>query len=156
MGSIVFIQAVRVMLHAGFRLRTHHQASRRGPLDRRGARTNLRVLIIGAGGFVGRVLSARLAQRPSVIEALTLVDQQDFTVPVGAEVPIFKRIGNFAEPKFCQSILEGVQAVLVLAAVLGGTAEAHYSLARRINIDATLSLFELLRKASDPPRVVFA
>ena len=116
----------------------------------------MRVLVIGAGGFVGRALSARLAQRPSAIEALTLVDQQEFTAPVFAAVRVIKRIGNFAEAKFCQSILEGAQAVLVLAAVLGGTAEAHYSLARRINVDATLSLFESLRNASNPPRVVFA
>jgi D-erythronate 2-dehydrogenase len=113
-------------------------------------------LILGAGGFVGRALSVRLAQRPAAIEALTLVDQQDFTAPAPAAVPILKRIGNFADPKFCESMLEGVQAVVVLAAVLGGTAEANYRLARRINVDATLSLFESLRKATHPPRVVFA
>jgi D-erythronate 2-dehydrogenase len=116
----------------------------------------LRVLILGAGGFVGRALSARLAQTPAVIEALTLVDQQDFSVPASAAIPISKRIGNFAEPRFCQSLLDGAQAVVVLAAVLGGTAENYYSLARRINVDATLSLFEALRNACEPPRIVFA
>ena len=60
------------------------------------------------------------------------------------------------KPKFCQSILEGAQAVVVLAAVLGGAAEANYGLARRTNVDATLSLFESLRNASRPPRIVFA
>jgi nucleoside-diphosphate-sugar epimerase len=93
---------------------------------------------------------------PTQIEALTLVDQQDFSVPASAPVPISKRIGNFSEPKFCRSLLDGTQAVVVLAAVLGGTAESYYSLARRINIDATLSLFEALRNASKPPRIVFA
>jgi D-erythronate 2-dehydrogenase len=116
----------------------------------------VRVVIIGAGGFVGRALSERLARDPSTIESLTLVDQQDFTVPAVAAVPVSKRIGNFAEPKFCQSLLERVQAVVMLAAVLGGTAEAHYRIARRINVDATLSLFEALRNGSAPPRLVFA
>jgi len=116
----------------------------------------VRVLIIGAGGFVGRALCARLLQSPAKIEALTLVDQQDFSLPAPRAVPAIKRIGNFGEPAFCRSILDGMQAVVVLAAVLGGAAEANYSRARRTNIDATLSLFEALRNASKPPRTVFA
>jgi len=123
--------------------------------DCRAVSTLLRVLIIGAGGFVGRALCARLMESPA-IEALTLVDQQDFTLPASATVPTFKRIGNFGEPNFCQSMVADAQAVVVLAAVLGGAAEANYSRARRTNIDATLTLFEALRNASRPPRIVFA
>ncbi len=91
-----------------------------------------------------------------MIEALTLVDQQDFALPPSATVRMAKRIGNFGEPEFCQSILAETQAVVVLAAVLGGAAEMNYSRARLINVDATLSLFEALRNASRPPRTVFA
>ena len=94
--------------------------------------------------------------RPGKIEALTLVDQQEFTLPDSTLVPIFKRIGNFGDPSFCHSILSDTQAVVVLAAVLSGAAEANYGRARRTNIDATLSLFEALRNASRPPRTVFA
>lgn len=116
----------------------------------------MKVLIIGAGGFVGRALSARLAQRSAAIEAITLADQRDFPIPAAAVVPLSKHVGNFAEPEFRQSLLEDTQAVVVLAAVLGGAAEANYSHARRTNVDATLSLFEALRNTSRPPRTVFA
>ena len=115
----------------------------------------MKVLVIGAAGFVGRALIARLAATPG-IESLTLVDQQDFASPAGSSVAIVKRIGDFGEHKFCQSILADVQAVVVLAAVLGGAAEANYNRARRTNVDAMLSLFEALRSSAQPPRVVFA
>jgi nucleoside-diphosphate-sugar epimerase len=45
--------------------------------------------------------------------------------------------------------------VFHLAGILGGAAEAHYALAREVNVDATLSLFEDLRDEMKPPRVVF-
>jgi D-erythronate 2-dehydrogenase len=125
-------------------------------IDGRHAGNALRVLILGAGGFVGRALCARLMVRPAKIESLTLVDQQEFTVPDSTAVPAFKRIGDFGDPSFCRSILSDTQAVVVLAAVLGGAAEANYSRARRTNIDATLAFFEALRNASRPPRAVFA
>jgi D-erythronate 2-dehydrogenase len=125
-------------------------------IDGRTAGTVLRVLIVGAGGFVGRALSARLTQRPEKIEALTLVDEQEFTLPDADVVPVSKRIGDFGDPAFCRTILSGAQAVIVLAAVLGGAAEANYGRARRTNIDATLALFEALRNSTKPPRTVFA
>jgi nucleoside-diphosphate-sugar epimerase len=115
----------------------------------------LKVLVIGAAGFVGRALCARLAATAGV-ESLTLVDQHDFASPASPSIPIIKRIGDFGERKFCQSLLTDVQAVVVLAAVLGGAAEANYRRARRTNVDATLSLFEALRSSAQPPRVVFA
>lgn len=113
------------------------------------------MLVIGAAGFVGRALIARLAATAG-IESLTLVDQHDFPLPAGATMPTIKRIGDFGEPKFRQSIVSNVQAVVMLAAVLGGAAEANYRRARRINVDATLSLLEVLRSSAQPPRVVFA
>ena len=41
-------------------------------------------------------------------------------------------------------------------AILGGAAEADYSLARRVNVDTTLNLFEYLRDRAPETRVVFA
>ena len=52
--------------------------------------------------------------------------------------------------------MAGADVVFHLAGILGGAAEANYDLARRVNVDATLSLFEALRNADHPARVVFA
>ena len=43
-----------------------------------------------------------------------------------------------------------------LASILGGAAEANYDLARRVNIDATLGVFEHLRETAPQTRLVFA
>jgi D-erythronate 2-dehydrogenase len=46
--------------------------------------------------------------------------------------------------------------VILLAAILGGEAEANYALARAVNVDATLRLFERLRDHAPKTRLVFA
>jgi nucleoside-diphosphate-sugar epimerase len=43
-----------------------------------------------------------------------------------------------------------------LAGVLGGAAEAHYALSRKVNLDSTLNLLESLRDEARPPRLIFA
>jgi nucleoside-diphosphate-sugar epimerase len=65
--------------------------------------------------------------------------------------------GDIADPAVRKEAI-GARADIVyhLAAVLTGAAEANYPLSRRVNVDATLSLFEELSARAAPPRVVFA
>jgi nucleoside-diphosphate-sugar epimerase len=53
-------------------------------------------------------------------------------------------------------VCDGVDAVIHLAAILGGAAEGDPALARRVNLDATLDLFDHLRAQNPATRVVFA
>ena len=55
-----------------------------------------------------------------------------------------------------EATLDDADAVILLAAVLGGAAESNYALARRVNVDAPLNLFEHLRARAPHTRVVFA
>jgi nucleoside-diphosphate-sugar epimerase len=105
----------------------------------------MKVAVIGAGGFIGSRVAALLAADPEV-DALSLIDHSPFAAPPTSHVR--SQVGDFAEAAF-----DGVDAVILLAAVLGGAAEADYRLARRVNVDATLSLFERLAPKT---RVVFA
>ena len=50
-----------------------------------------------------------------------------------------------------RAALDGADKVILLAAILGGAAEADYALARRVNVDATLGLFEFLRERAPGP-----
>lgn len=112
----------------------------------------MKVLVTGAGGFIAARLVDVLRAR-GAFEALALADQRLRAVPAGALAiegdlgapPSLQAIAGFA-PDLC----------FHLAAVPGGAAEADYGLGRRVNLDATLALFETLARQGKPPVVVYA
>ena len=112
----------------------------------------MKVAVIGAGGFVGSRVARILAGDPAI--ELSLLDQVAFPHPEGPRIkPV---VGDFADPAVREEALDGADKVILLAAILGGAAEANYALARRVNVDATLRLFEFLRERSPGTRLVFA
>ena len=114
----------------------------------------MNVTVFGAAGFAGQSLIRRLA-RDLRVDKLTLVDRVDPSIRSPPPVQIVSLIGDIADREVCAHAIKDADAAIVLAAVLGGAAEQDYGLSRRINIDATLALFESLRNAERPPRVLF-
>lgn len=117
-----------------------------------------RVLVTGAGGFIGQVLIQRLLTEGlngSPVERLTAVDLSLAGLPQDARLqPV---IGSIADVAVLASALsEPVDAVFHLASVPGGAAEKSPALARRVNLDATMQLLELLEHRGNAPRLVFA
>ncbi len=112
----------------------------------------MKVAVIGAGGFVGSRVAGILAGDPAI--ELSLLDRLAFPHPEGPRIkPV---VGDFADPTVRERALDGADKVILLAAILGGAAEADYALARRVNVDATLGLFEFLRERAPGTRLVFA
>lgn len=111
----------------------------------------MRVIVTGAGGFVGSVLSARLG---AIVPDAQLIG---IDVTPGSAVTI---AGDLADPALLSAAVgEGVDLLIHLAAVPGGLAERDPALSRRINLDATLSLFDAAAAAAGGrgrPRVVYA
>ena len=106
----------------------------------------MKVAVIGAGGFVGSRVAGILAGDPAI--ELSLLDRLAFPHPESPRVKAV--VGDFADPAVRQKALDGANKVILLAAILGGAAEADYALARRVNVDATLGLFEFLRDPGAP------
>ncbi|NMN04029.1 MULTISPECIES: NAD-dependent epimerase/dehydratase family protein [unclassified Novosphingobium] len=107
------------------------------------------ILITGAGGFVGREIVARLlAQGRGVVAMDTVPDG----IPDGARV-VAGDLGDAAVR--AAALGEGVSAIIHLATVPGGAAEADPAASRRINIDA---MYDLLLEATalGRPRFVYA
>ncbi len=113
----------------------------------------MKICVIGAGGFVGQRVTEILAKDERYDE-IALMDMVEFVTP--KRDGLSKTIGDFGEAETRAKFLENADQVILLAAILGGTAEANYPLARRVNVDATLDLFEHLKAQNPATRVVLA
>lgn len=107
----------------------------------------MHVLVTGANGFVGRALCRRLVAEGSLhgrrIERLSALDLDFGGAPPDQGV-LQRHAGDLTDPGWLDAVLAGrpVDVVFHLASIPGGSAETHYALARRVNLDATTDLLE--------------
>ena len=120
------------------------------------------VVITGANGFVGQVLTKQVLQTGLDGQAashVTLIDLA-FDRP-HLDVRVRQVAGSIADAAVrASAYAQPVDFVFHLASVPGGAAEKNYELGRSINLDATVGLLEDLRGQADlsevVPRFVFA
>lgn len=110
----------------------------------------MKVLVTGAGGFVGRELVSRLLARGDVVVAL---DSAAGGIPAGARA-VTGDLGDAAVR--AEALADGLDALVHLATVPGGAAEADPAASRRINIDAFYDLLLEAGAARPGLRVVYA
>lgn len=117
-----------------------------------------RVLITGAGGFVGARLARHLLAHPEAIGtgplALTLTDQ--FAIPT--DLAAHPQVTAVQGPLGAQAALfaSGFDRVFHLASAVSGECEIDFELGLRSNLDGTRILLEGLRQAGNVPRLVFS
>ena len=122
----------------------------------------MKILITGAGGFVGYRLAQALLNKgtlansegkQAVISQIVLFDMA-FPENVDAR---FKCVKGDLTDKACVEATLGndTDAVFHLASVVSGGAEADFDLGMRVNLDGTRGLLDACRKLAKPPRFVF-
>lgn len=119
----------------------------------------MKVSILGAGGFLGKKLAARLAKDGVLggraITGLTLFDLRAPTAPA-APLPVRCMGGDVADPAaVAAAIPAGTEVVFHLAAVVSAAAEADYDLGMKVNLHGTLAVLAACRALGTRPRVVF-
>ena len=109
----------------------------------------MKTLIIGAGGMIGRKLTAQLPK-----EGLILQDVVPFE---GASV-----VSDLSTPGEAEKLIAThPELIFHLAAIVSGEAEADFDKGYRVNLDGTRLLFEAIRREGERsagayrPRVVF-
>lgn len=110
----------------------------------------MRIIITGAGGFVGRHLVTRLADHDIVA-----LDHVAGGIP---ELPrVTPVVGDLCDSRVLErAFADGCDAVIHLATVPGGAAEQDPALAKEVNVDATMALAAAAAAAGSKPRFVFA
>jgi D-erythronate 2-dehydrogenase len=124
----------------------------------------VRVLITGAGGFVGQRLAKRLMLSPRALSGT--LDQLvlfDLKVPQGSAVPIEGSPqvrwveGDLTDERALTAAVKGgLDCVFHLASVPGGAAEASFDIGLRANVDGTRTLLDAMRWLPKPPVFIFA
>jgi nucleoside-diphosphate-sugar epimerase len=118
----------------------------------------MHVVVTGAAGFVGEALLAQLLLDASVTR-LSAVDQHfgPATNVWRTDPRVQLHEGDFAAPALLDAVLATpADRVFHLASVPGSLAEREPALGRRVNLQATLALFDRLAASARPLRLVFA
>jgi nucleoside-diphosphate-sugar epimerase len=109
----------------------------------------MRIVVTGANGFIGRPLVNGLTRLGHDVVAF------DRAIEPCAGVDAV--IGDIGDPAALRhAFAGGCDAVVHLATIPGGAAEADPAGARRVNLEATMALSEAAATAGRRPRFVFA
>jgi nucleoside-diphosphate-sugar epimerase len=122
---------------------------------------DMKILVTGAAGMIGRKFCEALAKRGSIgnksITRLTMADAITPTAPTGAPFEVNALSADITDSRAAESfIADRPEMIYHLAAVVSGEAEADLEKGYRVNLSGTQQLFEAIRQAGYRPRVIFA
>ena len=115
----------------------------------------MNIVVTGAAGFLGRILTRRLcAAWPQPAHRLILIDLARADDPQDSRVVWVT--GDFGRAAGLDAALAESDVIIHLAAIPGGAAEQDYALAKRVNLDQTLELIEKAAAGSRRTRFIYA
>jgi len=116
----------------------------------------MKVLLTGALGNVGRYTVDALLEEGHDVVALDLESPRARKAASQLDERVHVAWGDLTDAALLGAALEGVEAVVHLAAILPPNVEKAPDLARRVNVGATCSLIEHMEASPTARRLVFA
>ena len=122
----------------------------------------MKILVTGGAGFLGQQLIRALLERGKLrlddeevsIERIVCFDR---SVGVLQDPRVENVAGDIADSSVVQRLVDRDTAAIVhLAAVVSGTAEADFDLGMQVNLDGTRLLLETCRAVGHRPRLLFS
>jgi D-erythronate 2-dehydrogenase len=122
----------------------------------------MKVLVIGAAGMLGRKLVEGLAKTGAIAEqVISSLTRQDVVLappPPVSDFSIATQLGDLSVPGEAEKLVtDKPDLIFHLAAIVSGEAEANFEKGYAINLDGTRNLLEAIRKVGGGycPRVIF-
>ena len=116
----------------------------------------MKVLLTGALGSIGLATLAALLQEGHDVVAFDLESPRARSLASGFDGRAHFVWGDITNPESLRHALDGVAAVIHLAAVIPPYSDKAPELARRVNLDATYDLIEQMEASPTAKRLVFA
>lgn len=116
----------------------------------------MRLLITGAGGFIGQLIAAELLNDSQYI--VTLTDIVEPTIPAHVAYPENAKAlkADLCDDTCFSSIVTAdLDGVYAFHGIMSSGSEADFELGMRGNVDATMKLLEALRKTCPGVRVIY-
>ncbi|KAI4160511.1 MAG: hypothetical protein L6R39_000217 [Caloplaca ligustica] len=115
----------------------------------------MKVLITGAGGFIGQALAAALVEEDKTV-SITLTDIVEPAAPDSSK-PIIRCVeADLTYQDTCDSLLtKDLTHVFLLHGIMSGAAEADLELGIKVNIDATRQVLDTLCRANPGVKIIF-
>ncbi|KAJ9239220.1 hypothetical protein DTO169E5_4510 [Paecilomyces variotii] len=115
----------------------------------------MHILITGAAGFIGQLLARELLNGESY--KVTLTDINEPPIPKGVKYPQNARIIKADLLSGADTVVDkSLDAVYAFHGIMSSGSEANFDLGLRVNIDATRSLLDELRKTAPGVRVIYS
>ncbi|RMZ86164.1 hypothetical protein DV737_g96, partial [Chaetothyriales sp. CBS 132003] len=114
----------------------------------------MKILITGAGGFIGQFLARELLNDPS--HHLVLTDVIECPVPKGSKNPENASIVKADLWEDRSVITKDLDAIYLFHGIMSAGSEANFDLGLKVNVDVTRALLEDIRRICPGVRVIYS
>ncbi|KAL2222529.1 hypothetical protein M432DRAFT_6688 [Thermoascus aurantiacus ATCC 26904] len=115
----------------------------------------MHILITGAAGFIGQLLAKELLNDESY--QVTLTDINEPPIPKGVKYPQNARIIKADLLDGADAVVDkSLDAVYAFHGIMSSGSEANFELGMSVNVDATRSLLDTLRRVVPGVRVIYS
>ncbi|RMD43119.1 hypothetical protein DV735_g1977, partial [Chaetothyriales sp. CBS 134920] len=114
----------------------------------------MKILVTGAGGFIGQFLARELLNDPS--HQLILTDVVEFSVPRGSKHPKNATVVKADLSEDRSVVTSDLNAIYLFHGIMSAGSEANFDLGLKVNLDVTRAVLDDIRRICPGIRVIYS